>query len=111
MPTAVRKPVMSHFSHHVFFCTNERADGTQSCNQCGARDARDYVKRRCKELGISGAGKIRINTAGCLDRCELGPVIVIYPEAVWYTYVDRDDLDEIIEQHLIKGNLVERLQL
>ncbi len=102
---------MSYFSRHVFFCTNERADGSQSCNQCGARDARDYVKRRCKELGISGPGKIRINTAGCLDRCELGPVLVIYPEAVWYTYVDRADLDEIIEQHLINGNRVERLEL
>jgi (2Fe-2S) ferredoxin len=102
---------MSYFSHHVFFCTNQRDDGRQSCNHCGASDARDYVKQRCKELGISGAGRFRINTAGCLDRCELGPVLVIYPEAIWYTYVDRHDLDEIIDQHLINGKIVERLRL
>lgn len=102
---------MSYFSHHVFFCTNLRDDGRQSCNQCDASGARDYMKQRCKELGISGTGKVRINTAGCLDRCELGPVIVIYPEATWYTYVDRDDLDEIIERHLGQGQVVERLRL
>ena len=102
---------MSYFSHHVFFCTNQRDDGRQSCNQCGAREARDYMKQRCKALGIAGAGQVRVNTAGCLDRCELGPVIVVYPEAVWYTYVDQSDLDEIIERHLRKGEVVERLRL
>lgn len=102
---------MSYFSHHVFFCTNQRDDGRQSCNQCDAKAARDYVKRRCKEMGISGAGRVRINTAGCLDRCEHGPVIVIYPDETWYTYIDRQDLDEIIDQHLVNGTVVERLQL
>jgi (2Fe-2S) ferredoxin len=102
---------MSYFSHHVFFCTNQRDDGRQSCNQCNAVDARDYVKSRCKALGISGVGKVRINTAGCLDRCESGPVIVIYPEATWYTYVDRQDLDEIIDRHLVRGEVVERLRI
>lgn len=102
---------MSYFSHHVFFCTNQRDDGRQCCNQCGAQDARDYVKRRCKELGIHGPGEVRINTAGCLDRCELGPVIVVYPEEVWYTYVDHEDLDEIIERHLQRGEIVDRLRL
>jgi (2Fe-2S) ferredoxin len=100
---------MSHYSHHVFFCTNQRDDGRQSCNQCGAQKARDYVKQRCKALGISGAGKVRINNAGCLDRCELGPVVVVYPEAVWYTYVDQADLDEIVDRHLVKGEVVDRL--
>jgi (2Fe-2S) ferredoxin len=100
---------MSYYSHHVFFCTNQRDDGRQSCNQCGAQAARDYVKQRCKALGLSGAGKVRINNAGCLDRCELGPVIVVYPEAVWYTYVDQTDLDEIIDRHLVKGEVVDRL--
>ena len=102
---------MSYFSHHVFFCTNQRDDGRQSCNQCDAKAARDYVKQRCKELGISGAGRVRINTAGCLDRCEHGPVMVIYPEAIWYTYIDRQDLDEIIDQHLVNGRVVDRLRL
>ena len=102
---------MSYFSHHVFFCTNQREDGRQSCSQCDAVAARDYVKKRCKELGISGEGRVRINTAGCLDRCESGPVIVVYPEETWYTYVDRQDLDEIIDQHLIGGLCVERLRI
>ena len=100
---------MSHYQYHVFFCTNQRDDGRQSCGDCGAQAARDYVKQRCKELGIHGAGRVRINTAGCLDRCEQGPVIVIYPQETWYTYVDHEDLDEIIEQHLRNGRRVERL--
>ncbi len=102
---------MSYYSHHVFFCTNQRDDGSQCCNRYGARGARDYVKQRCKELGIHGANQVRINVAGCLDRCESGPVIVVYPEEVWYTYVDREDLDEIIERHLRNGQIVERLRL
>ncbi len=100
---------MGYYRHHVFFCTNRREDGRPSCGACGAAEARDYVKRRCKELGIHGPGKVRINTAGCLDRCEQGPVIVIYPDETWYTYVDRQDLDEIIERHLQGGERVERL--
>lgn len=101
---------MSHYQHHVFFCTNLReGEPRQSCQQCDAQAARDYVKKRCKELGISGAGKVRINSAGCLDRCEQGPVIVIYPDETWYTYVDTDDLDEIISEHLQQGRVVERL--
>lgn len=100
---------MSHYKNHVFFCTNDRDDGRVACNQCGAQKARDYVKKRCKALGLSGPGKARINTAGCLDRCELGPVIVIYPDETWYTYVDHDDLDEIIDRHLVKGEIVDRL--
>ena len=84
---------------------------SQSCDQCGAQKARDYVKQRCKELGLSGEGKVRINNAGCLDRCEQGPVVVIYPEETWYTYVDNDDLDEIIEKHLQQGQIVNRLKI
>jgi len=102
---------MSYFQYHVFFCTNQREDGRQSCNDCGARGARDYVKQRCKELGVHGAGRVRINTAGCLDRCEQGPVIVIYPEETWYTYIDKEDLDEIIEEHLLHGRPVKRLMI
>ena len=102
---------MAYYQHHVFFCTNQHDDGRQSCGDCGARAARDYVKKRCKELGIHGPGRVRINSAGCLDRCEQGPVIVIYPDETWYTYVDHEDLDEIIEQHLQQGRRVERLLL
>ena len=102
---------MSYYQYHLFFCTNRREDGSQCCDQCGAREMRDYMKQRCKELGLTGPGKARINTAGCMDRCTEGPVIAVYPESVWYTYVDRSDIDEIIEQHLRNGLVVERLRI
>lgn len=77
----------------------------------GATAMRDYAKRRVKELGMSGEGKVRINVAGCLDRCDEGPCIVVYPEGVWYTYVDKSDIDEIIDEHLKHGRVVERLRI
>lgn len=107
---------MSYYRHHVFFCTNQREpspDGrTRPC--CATHDAsamRDHVKKRVKKLNLAGAGGVRVNNAGCLDRCEEGPCVVVYPEAVWYTYVDQDDLDEIVDRHLVKGQIVERLRL
>ncbi len=72
---------------------------------------RDYAKSRIKELGLAGKDSVRINQAGCLDRCEEGPVLVVYPEGVWYTYVDQDDVDEIIEKHLKNGVIVKRLRI
>jgi (2Fe-2S) ferredoxin len=102
---------MSYYRYHVFVCINQREDGSQCCAQCGAPDMRDYLKRRSKELGINGRGGVRINTAGCLDRCTEGPVMVVYPEGTWYTYVDKEDLDEILHEHLIGGKVVERLRL
>ena len=70
---------------------------------------RDYAKARTKELGMAGKGGVRINTAGCMDRCQQGPVIAVYPDAVWYTYVDQEDIDEILEEHLTNGRVVARL--
>ncbi|MBI3480936.1 MAG: (2Fe-2S) ferredoxin domain-containing protein [Nitrosomonadales bacterium] len=103
---------MSHFDKHVFFCTNLRDDGGDCCGKHGAQKARDYVKKKVKELGISShLNKIRINSAGCMNRCDEGPVIVVYPEGTWYTFVDESDLDEIIEQHLQNGRIVERLKI
>jgi (2Fe-2S) ferredoxin len=103
---------MSYYGRHVFFCCNQREPGERaSCNLRGASQMRDYAKRRVKRLGLEGPGKVRINQAGCLDRCEQGPCIVVYPEAVWYTYVDRSDIDEIIEEHLRNGRVVERLRI
>jgi len=72
---------------------------------------REYAKKRVAELGLAGAGSIRVNSSGCLDRCEEGPVCVVYPEGVWYTYVDETDVDEIIESHLVGGKPVERLKI
>lgn len=102
---------MSYYKHHVFFCTNNRTDGRESCEDHCASDRRGYLKKRCKELELAGEAGVRINTAGCLDRCEHGPVMVIYPEETWYTYVDEDDLEEILQKHLIGGQQVERLKI
>lgn len=104
---------MSYYSHHVFFCLNQREAGAArpSCANCGAQGLQEYAKRRIKELGLAGAGKVRINKAGCLDRCEEGPVIVIYPEGTWYSYFDQDDIDEIIDSHLVRGEPVARLMI
>ena len=100
---------MSYYRHHLFFCTNQRDDGRACCAQHGAQKMRDYLKGRVKALGMAGPGGVRVNSAGCLDRCDKGPVVVVYPEAVWYTYVDREDLDEILDRHLLQGEVVERL--
>ncbi|HJQ63463.1 MAG TPA: (2Fe-2S) ferredoxin domain-containing protein [Burkholderiales bacterium] len=102
---------MSHYKRHVFFCCNEREAGARCCSDFGSQAMREYAKDRIRQLKMNGQGKIRINQSGCLDRCERGPVIVVYPEAVWYTYVDRDDIDEIIHEHLQHGRIVERLRI
>ena len=102
---------MSYYSHHVFFCLNRRNDGRECCAQRDAERLQAYAKDRVKKLGLAGSGMVRINKAGCLDRCEQGPVVVVYPEGVWYTYVDEKDIDEIIDSHLVDGKPVERLRL
>lgn len=102
---------MSYFKRHVFFCTNQRANGEACCQNHGADEMRVYAKEQLKKLVPKSAGRMRINSAGCLDRCELGPVLVVYPEGVWYTYVDKEDIDEIIKEHLLHGRIVERLKI
>ena len=102
---------MAYYRYHVFFCTNLREDGSDCCQRFDAQGMRDYAKQRSKQLGIAGRDGVRINTAGCLDRCQEGPVLVVYPEGVWYTYIDQSDVDEIIEEHLVNGRIVERLRI
>ena len=104
---------MSYYQRHIFFCVNDRGEGAErpSFNRCGSAAMRDYAKGRVKELGLAGEGQVRVNQAGCLDRCEEGPVCVVYPEGTWYTYVDELDVDEIIESHLVNGKPVDRLKI
>jgi (2Fe-2S) ferredoxin len=102
---------VSYFDKHVFFCCNQRDAGEACCNNRGGSEMRAYAKERIKALKLAGRGKVRINQAGCLDRCDEGPVLVVYPEEVWYTYVDRKDIDEIIDEHLRQGRVVERLKI
>lgn len=100
---------MSYYQYHVFFCVNARQGGRACCQNFDASGNRQYLKAAVKKRGLSGADGIRINTAGCLDRCDEGPVVVIYPGETWYTYVDKQDLDEILSEHLQHGRIVERL--
>jgi (2Fe-2S) ferredoxin len=102
---------MSYYERHIFFCLNQRDNGEACCADQGAEAAFNHCKSRVKAAGLAGAGRVRVNRAGCLDRCAGGPVAVVYPEATWYTYVDQADIDEIVERHLRHGEVVERLLL
>jgi (2Fe-2S) ferredoxin len=99
-----------YYVAHIFCCTNQRPPGHKRgcCADKGAEDLRNYMKKRAKELGIQG---VRVNNAGCLDRCELGPCFVIYPEGIWYSPKNEADIDEILTAHLQQGKPVERLML
>lgn len=99
------------FSHHIFFCVNQREGGAACCANRGSQEVRDHAKARIRALGLSGKGKVRVNNAGCLDHCARGPVIVVYPQGIWYTYQSKADVDEIIDRHVVKGEIVERLRL
>ena len=101
----------SYFQRHIFFCLNQRDNGEACCADLGAKAAFDHCKTRVKAEGIAGPGQVRVNKAGCLDRCSGGPVAVVYPEGTWYTFVDNSDIDEIVESHLKNGQVVERLVL
>ena len=102
---------MGYYERHIFFCLNQRDNGEACCADHDAQAAFDHCKKRVKQLKLNGPGKVRVNKSGCLDRCAGGPVAVVYPEGVWYTYVDTSDLDEIVDSHLQDGRPVERLFL
>ncbi len=94
-----------YFTTHVFVCGNRRPEGHERgcCASKGSEKIRDYMKARVKELGLKG---VRINQAGCLDRCELGPCAVLYPEGVWYKLDSFAAADEILQQHVAAGGRV-----
>lgn len=106
LPSADQQP---YFKRHIFFCLNERKNGEDSCAQHQAQAGFDRCKQLVRQAELSGPGQVRVNKAGCLDRCAAGPVAVVYPEGVWYTYVDASDIDDIVNEHLIGGKVVERL--
>ncbi|CAM4399008.1 MAG: Ferredoxin, 2Fe-2S [Legionellaceae bacterium] len=85
-----------YYKKHIFFCVNQRSDGEPCCNNFGAENAFTYIKTKVKSLGLAGKKKIRVNKAGCLGRCDEGPVIVIYPDEIWYRYKNEADLDKIV---------------
>ena len=99
-----------YYRAHVFCCTNRRPDAHPrgSCAARGSEELRDHMKNRARELGLKD---VRINASGCLDRCELGPTVVIYPEGVWYSAPTKADIDEILQIHVRDGGRVPRLML
>ena len=100
-----------YFEKHIFFCLNQRENGQACCADHAAQAGFEHCKAAVREAGLAGAGQVRVNKAGCLDRCAGAPVAVVYPEGVWYTFVDNSDIDEIIESHLKNGQVVQRLLL
>lgn len=99
----------NYYSRHIFFCLNQRPEGEDCCTLHGAKAGFDRCKAQVKAAGLAGPGKVRVNKAGCLDRCSAAPVAVVYPEGTWYSFVDDSDIDEIVESHLKNGKIVERL--
>ena len=101
---------MSNFyKHHIFFCNNVRVDGKQCCSQSGAKEMYRYAKDKCRANQSLGKGGLGVSESRCLGRCENGPVLVVYPDNVWYQYIDEEDIDEILESHLEGGKIVDRL--
>ncbi|CAN5499599.1 NAD(P)H-dependent oxidoreductase subunit E [soil metagenome] len=100
-----------YYQNHIFFCLNKREGNEDSCAQHDAQAGFDRCKKLVKSAGLSGPGGVRVNKAGCLDRCAGGPVAVVYPAGVWYTFIDEEDIDEIVESHLKNGKVVDRLLL
>jgi (2Fe-2S) ferredoxin len=98
------------FRQHVFCCINIRSPGSDRgcCAEKNSQQLQAYMKSRCKELGLDDT---RINNSGCLDRCEFGPTMVIYPDGIWYSYQTKEDIDDIINEHIVNGQIVERLQI
>lgn len=104
---------MSFYQKHVFFCVNQRApDAPRDC--CGNHHAENmlqYAKAQAKKLNLTKAQGVRVQKAGCFERCEQGPLIVVYPEATWYTYVDEQDIDEILHEDIQNNRIVQRLKV
>ena len=102
---------MSRFIKHIFICNNERKkdDARGCCTSRGAADLIDYAKKKIHDMGLKG--KVRVNKAGCLDACQYGPAMVVYPEETWYTPKSIEDMEEILSEHITHDRVVERLKI
>ncbi|MFO0885694.1 MAG: (2Fe-2S) ferredoxin domain-containing protein [Pirellulales bacterium] len=101
---------MAQFTHHLFVCCNQREPGKrQSCDPKGSEELRAAFKKEIERRGLKP--DVRANSAGCLDQCELGPVCVIYPQAIWYGNVQVSDVPRIVEETIVQGKIVEELRI
>ena len=100
---------MPRFQKHLFICINERTpDHPKGCCALrGSTDLLDFAKKRVHEMGLKG--KVRVNKAGCLDACQYGPTMVVYPDDVWYSPKNAEDIEEILKEHVQNNRTVERL--
>ena len=99
------------YQKHIFFCLNQRENNKACCANHSAEEMFHYAKQAIKRLGLARPGGVRVNKAGCLGLCERGPVLVIYPEGVWYTYHSTSDIEEIIQSHIIENKIVQKLTI
>ena len=97
---------MGYYERHIFFCLNQRINGEACCADHAAKSGFDHCKARVAAAGRNGKGGVRVNKAGCLDRCAGGPVAVVYPEGVWYAPVTPALLERIVVEHLRDGRVV-----
>lgn len=98
-----------HYQKHLFFCVNQKDSANKCCAQADAEAMSQYFKLSLLEKGLHGPDKFRVSTSGCLGRCRKGPCLVVYPDGIWYSYSNKQDLDKIIEQHLLGGTVVKEL--
>lgn len=102
---------LAKYERHLFVCTNQREPGSArpSCNADGRAELATQLKKAADAAGLKAT--VRVNKAGCLDQCEHGPTVVVYPEAVWYGHVTHADVEEIVQSHLVGGVPVARLRM
>ena len=100
---------MPRFRKHIFICNNKRSedDPRGSCSEKNSDSLIDYAKKRIHELGLKG--EIRVNKAGCLDACAYGPAMVIYPDDTWYSPKTKNDIEIILEKHILNNKIAEEL--
>ena len=96
------------FEKHIFICTNQRAPGEKkSCGEaCGLELIKEF-KKQMKDQNLNS--RMRAQKSGCLDACEYGPTVVVYPEGIYYGAVTPKDVNEIVQEHLVNNRPVERL--
>ena len=99
------------FLRHIFICTNVRPPGHPKgcCTESGSEQVRAWFKAGVEARGLRGV--VRANAAGCLDQCDFGPTVVVYPEQVWYRVATEADVNEVLDRHIVGGEIVERLQI
>lgn len=102
---------MTFYIKHILLCTNQKDSGKKCCANSGGDDFFVYMKNQLSAKNLHGPGKIRVSKSGCLGRCSMGPCLVVYPEGVWYTYSSFDDIDKIINSHLISEKIVDELAI